>query len=129
MPALVTFSNSKLGFISFICAFNFDVIALKFMLSLFNSSFISLLVMPFGLFNIALYTVLAWACVFKSFSFLAVVLASTMLFAAFAIDIALSNSVLDSLVKSVRSVFIISDTSYPRFIGMIRNLVFMRVLL
>jgi hypothetical protein len=29
----------------------------------------------------------------------------------------------------VRSVFIISDTSYPRFIGMIRNLVFMRVLL
>lgn len=94
--------------------------------SSFSAIFISFDDIPvFAAFLIASYSVMILCCnlvVFSSFCFSFSILTLCTAFAMFS---ALSSSDLDSVVRSVKSVLIMSSISMPRLTGITMNRVFM----
>lgn len=112
------------------CIRNLVVSVLRFAVSSFSRVLMSFVDTPVVVaFLIASYSVMmcCWSLVvFSSFSLVFSVLTFCTAFAMFS---ALSSSDLDSVVRSVRSVLIISSILMPRLTGMTMNRVFiMRVL-
>jgi len=76
-------------------------------------------------FLIASYRAIMFVCSLVVFSSFCFVFSNLTLCTAFAMFSALSNSDLDSVVRSVRSVLIISSILMPRLTGITMNRVFM----
>jgi len=122
----VTFSNSNSGSCSFRYVRNFGVNVLRFTDSSFSIVFTSFDDTPVVLaFLIASYRAIMFCCSLVVFSSFCLVFSILTLCTALAMLSALSNSDLDSVVRSVRSVLIISSILMPRLTGITMNRVFM----